>query len=280
MEECDTLLIVGSSFPYLDFYPKPGKAKCVQIDLDSTRIGLRYPVDVGLVGNSREVLQALIPLLQRKKERGFLETAQKRMQKWRELMEERGTQMDLPMKPQVVTYHLNRLLNNDAIIASDSGTIATWAARYIDIPGDMKFSLSGRLASMANGLPYSIGAAVAYPGRQVVCIVGDGGFTMLMGEMATLVKYKLPVKIIIIKNNSLARSSGSRLCWTRILNSALTCSPSTSHSMRKQRAQRASAFAIPRKPRARCAARSNTTGRRWWKLWSTRTSLRCRVISS
>jgi len=205
MEECDTLLIVGSSFPYLDFYPKPGKAKCVQIDLDSTRIGLRYPVDVGLVGNSREVLQALIPLLQRKKERGFLETAQKRMQKWRELMEERGTRMDLPMKPQVVTYHLNRLLNNDAIIASDSGTIATWAARYIDIPGDMKFSLSGRLASMANGLPYSIGAAVAYPGRQVVCIVGDGGFTMLMGEMATLVKYKLPVKIIIIKNNSLGQ---------------------------------------------------------------------------
>ena len=116
MEECDMLLIVGSSFPYLDFYPKPGKAKCVQIDLDSTRIGLRYPVDVGLVGNSREVLQALIPLLERKKDRGFLETAQKRMQKWRELMEERGTRTDMPMKPQVVTYHLNRLLNNDAII--------------------------------------------------------------------------------------------------------------------------------------------------------------------
>jgi len=205
MEECDMLLIVGSSFPYLDFYPKPGKAKCVQIDLDSTRIGLRYPVDVGLVGNSREVLQALIPLLERKKDRGFLETAQKRMQKWRELMEERGTRTDMPMKPQVVTYHLNRLLNNDAIISSDSGTIATWAARYIDIRGDMKFSLSGSLASMANGLPYSIGAAVAYPGRQVVCIVGDGGFTMLMGELATLVKYKLPVKVIIIKNNALGQ---------------------------------------------------------------------------
>jgi pyruvate dehydrogenase (quinone) len=205
MEECDTLVIVGSSFPYLDFYPKPGKAKCVQIDLDSTRIGLRYPVDIGLVGNSREVLQSLIPLIERKKDRSFLETAQKRMQKWRELMEERGTRMDTPMKPQVVTYHLNRLLNNDAIIASDSGTIATWAARYIDIRGDMKFSLSGSLASMANGLPYSIGAAVAYPGRQVVCIVGDGGFTMLMGEMATLVKYKLPVKVIIIKNNALGQ---------------------------------------------------------------------------
>jgi pyruvate dehydrogenase (quinone) len=205
MEECDTLLIVGSSFPYLDFYPKPGRAKCVQIDLDSTRIGLRYPADVGLVGESGSVLKSLIPLLQRRRNREFLETAQKRMSKWRELLNERGTRMDTPMKPQVVTYHLNKLLQDDAIISSDSGTIATWAARYIDIRGDMKFSLSGTLASMANGLPYSIGAAVAYPGRQVVCIVGDGGFTMLMGEMATLVKYKLPVKVIIIKNNALGQ---------------------------------------------------------------------------
>ena len=205
MEECDTLIIVGSSFPYLDFYPKPNKAKCVQIDLDSTRIGLRYPADVGLVGESKAVLAALIPLLQRKQDRGFLETAQKRMEKWRQMMNEHGTRTDLPMKPQVVTYQLNRLLNDDAIISSDSGTIATWAARYIDIRGDMQFSLSGTLASMANGLPYSIGAAVAFPGRQVVCIVGDGGFTMLMGEMATLVKYKLPVKVIIIKNNSLGQ---------------------------------------------------------------------------
>jgi pyruvate dehydrogenase (quinone) len=205
MEECDMLLIVGSSFPYLDFYPKPNKAKCVQIDLDATRIGLRYPAEVGLVGDSRDVLRGLIPTLQRRSDRGFLETTQKRMTKWRELMNERGTRMDKPMKPQVVTYHLNRLLDDNAIISSDSGTIATWAARYIDIRGDMKFSLSGILASMANGLPYSIGAAVAYPGRQVVCIVGDGGFTMLMGEMATLVKYKLPVKVIIIKNNALGQ---------------------------------------------------------------------------
>jgi pyruvate dehydrogenase (quinone) len=127
------------------------------------------------------------------------------MEKWRQMMNEHGTRTDLPMKPQVVTYQLNRLLNDNAIISSDSGTIATWTARYIDIRGDMQFSLSGTLASMANGLPYSIGAAVAFPGRQVVCIVGDGGFTMLMGEMATLVKYKLPVKVIIIKNNSLGQ---------------------------------------------------------------------------
>lgn len=205
MEECDTLVIVGSSFPYLDFYPKPGKAKCVQIDLDSTRIGLRYPADVGLVGDSRTVLQDLLPRLKRKSSRGFLEASQKKMEKWNELLKERGTRPDLPMKPQVVTYTLNKLLDDDAIISSDSGTIATWTARYIEIRGDMKFSLSGTLATMANGLPYGIGAAVAYPGRQVVCIVGDGGFTMLMGEIATLVKYKLPVKVIIVKNNALGQ---------------------------------------------------------------------------
>jgi len=109
----------------------------------------------------------------------------------------------MPMKPQVVTYELNKLLRGDAIVSADSGTIATWAARYIDIRDTMQFSLSGSLATMANGLPYSIGAAIAFPDRQVVCIVGDGGLTMLMGEIATLVKYNLNVKVIVIKNNVL-----------------------------------------------------------------------------
>src|SRR5665213_4443239 len=100
----------------------------------------------------------------------------------------------MPMKPQVVTYHLNKLLDSNAIVSSDSGTIATWTARHIEMRDDMKFSLSGSLATMANGLPYSIGAAAAFPGRQVVCVVGDGGLTMLLGELATLAKYKLNVK--------------------------------------------------------------------------------------
>jgi pyruvate dehydrogenase (quinone) len=127
------------------------------------------------------------------------------MEKWDELMEERGTRRDMPMKPQVVVYELDKLLNNDAIIATDSGTIATWSARYINIRGNMQFSLSGSLATMANALPYSIGAALAYPGRQVVCVIGDGGLSMLMGEIATLVKYNLPVKVIVIKNNALGQ---------------------------------------------------------------------------
>jgi pyruvate dehydrogenase (quinone) len=200
---CDTLVIAGSSFPYLEFYPKPGKARTVQIDIDPARIGLRHPADVGLAGDCLGVLSVLLPLIQRKDDRSFLESAQEDMQQWNRLMEERGTRDDMPMKPQVVVYELNKLLDDDAIVSADSGTISTWAARYIQVRGSMQFSLSGTLASMANGLPYSIGAAVAHPGRQVVCIIGDGGFTMLMGEIATMVKYKLPVKVIVIKNNVL-----------------------------------------------------------------------------
>jgi len=202
-KNCDTLIIAGSSFPYLEFYPKPGKAKVVQIDIDPARIGLRHPADVGLVGDCGDVLQALLPLLRPNHDRSFLETAQNNMKQWRELLETRGTRSDLPLKPQVVAYELNKLLDRNAIVSTDSGTIATWAARYIDIRDGMQFSLSGTLATMANALPYSIGAAVAFPDRQVVCIVGDGGFSMLMAEMATLVKYNLPVKVIVIKNNSL-----------------------------------------------------------------------------
>jgi pyruvate dehydrogenase (quinone) len=213
LADCDTLVIAGSSFPYLEFYPKPGKAKTVQIDLDPARIGLRCVADVGLVGDCRDVLGALLPLVQQKEDRSFLEQAQKDMKDWKELMKTRGTRTDMPMKPQVVTYHLNKLLDNNAIVSADSGTIATWAARYIEMRDEMQFSLSGTLATMANGLPYSIGAAVAYPGRQVVCIVGDGGFTMLMGEVATLVKYKLPVKVIIIKNDVLGMIKWEQLAF-------------------------------------------------------------------
>lgn len=203
LEDCDTLIIAGSSFPYLEFYPKPGQAKAIQIDIDSSRIGLRYPVEVGLVGQCKDVLRALLPLVQLKKDRSFLEQAQARMTKWNALMDERGTRMDLPLKPQVVVRQVNQFLHDDAIICCDTGTVTTWAARHIHIKGEMQFSASGTLASMGNGLPYSIGAAVAHPGRQVVCITGDGGLTMLMGELATLAKYNLPVKVIILKNNVL-----------------------------------------------------------------------------
>jgi pyruvate dehydrogenase (quinone)/pyruvate oxidase len=127
------------------------------------------------------------------------------MKEWNELMVERGTRKDKPMKPQVVAHELNKLLADDAIVATDSGTVTTWIARHLMIRGDMMFSCSGNLATMACGLPYAIAAAVAYPGRQVVAFVGDGALTMLMGELATCVKYGLDVKIVVIKNNSLGQ---------------------------------------------------------------------------
>jgi len=205
LEGCDTLLIAGSTFPYIEFYPKPGQAKAVQIELDPKRVGLRYPVEAGLVGDTARVLQAMLPQLKQRKDRAFLEKAQAGMKEWKELMVERGTRQDTPMKPQVVAHELDKLLTDDAIIATDSGTITTWAARHLTIRGNMMFSCSGNLATMACGLPYAVAAAVAHPGRQVVAFVGDGGLTMLIGELATCVKYKLDVKIVVIKNNSLGQ---------------------------------------------------------------------------
>jgi pyruvate dehydrogenase (quinone) len=203
IESCDTLLLVGTSFPYIEFLPKPGQARAVQIDLDPARIGLRYPVEVGLVGDSRRALQVILPLLERKQDRSFLEQAQKSMKDWWALMEERGTRQDKPMKPQVVAWELGKRLSETAIVSADSGTIATWFARQIPVKRGQKYSLSGTLASMANGLSYTIAAQVAYPDRQCVAFVGDGGFSMLMGEFATAVQHRLPIKVIVIKNNSL-----------------------------------------------------------------------------
>ncbi len=205
MEECDTLFIVGTVLPYIEFYPKPGQAKCVQIDIDPSRISLRYPVDVALVGDSVETLDALIPYLQSSKDKSFLQKAQKRMKSWDETLKIRGTATQLPMKPQVVGYELGKRIPANALVASDSGTNTTWWARYIpSLPGAMH-TCSGNLATMACGFPYAIGAQVAFPNRPVIAFVGDGGFTMLMGELATCVKYKLPIKIFIIRNNELGQ---------------------------------------------------------------------------
>ncbi len=203
LEECDSLLIAGSSFPYMEFYPEPGKARAVQIDRDPSRIGLRYPVDVGLAGDARATLRLLIPRIQPREDRRFLEQAQERMQDWRKLMAERGTLTDVPIKPQVIAHELNTLLADDAIISTDSGTITTWAARHLEIRDRQLFSLSGNLATMAPGLPYTIAAQIAFPQRQCVAFVGDGGFTMLMGEFATAVKYKLPITVVVIRNDVL-----------------------------------------------------------------------------
>jgi pyruvate dehydrogenase (quinone)/pyruvate oxidase len=203
MEQCDTLLMVGTSFPYMEFYPGHGACRGVQIDRDPSRLGLRFPVEVGLCGDARSTLQVLIPRIARRTDRSFLEAAQAGMKGWRELLDTRSHRDELPMKPQVVARALNELLADDAIVSTDSGTITTWVARHIQLKRGQLFSCSGNLASMAPGLPYAIAAQIAYPGRQSVAFVGDGGFTMLMGEFATAVKYRLPIKVVIIKNNTL-----------------------------------------------------------------------------
>jgi pyruvate dehydrogenase (quinone)/pyruvate oxidase len=205
LEDCDTLLIVGSAFPYIEFLPKPGQAKGVQIDLNPQQIGLRFPVEVGLVGDSRRTLQALIPLLKRNEERSFLKKAQAGMKDWWALMEKQATRTDVPMKPQVVAWELGKRLNNNATVSCDSGTITTWWARHIPVKAGQMHSVSGNLASMACGLPYALAAQIAYPERQCVAFVGDGGFSMLMADFVTAVKYHLPIKVVIIKNNVLGQ---------------------------------------------------------------------------
>ena len=206
MSEADTLFMIGTSFPYIEYLPKPGQARGIQIDIKPDRIGLRYPVEIGLVGDSKLVLSALLPLL---KDNGnhnnseFLTSKQNSMKNWNKLMLENSTRNDKPIKPQVIAKAVSDELEDGAIISVDSGTNTTWAARYIDMREGMKFSGSGTLASMACGLPYAIAAQVAFPERQCVAFVGDGGLTMLMGEFATAVQYNLPIKVIVIKNNTL-----------------------------------------------------------------------------
>ncbi|MHC5544060.1 thiamine pyrophosphate-dependent enzyme, partial [Singulisphaera rosea] len=205
MEECDTLLLVGTNFPYMNYLPKPGQAKAVQIDRDPTRLGIRYPIDIGLTGDAPATIKALLPLLDRRTDRSFLEKAQGRMAEWNKLMKERETRSDVPLKPQVVAAAVNPHLKEGAIVSTDSGTITTWAARHIHMKRGMRFSCSGSLATMAPALPYANGAQVAFPDRQVVAFMGDGGFTMLGCEFITAVKYKLPIRVIVIKNNTLGQ---------------------------------------------------------------------------
>jgi pyruvate dehydrogenase (quinone)/pyruvate oxidase len=202
VESCDTFVIVGSSMPYIEFLPAPGQAACVQIDDKPERIGLRYPADVGLVGDARATLQALLPLLQRNQDRAFLETAQQGMRDWWALMEHRGTRDEMPMKPQVVAWHLAEALADDAIVCGDSGQVTYWVTQ-MRLRRGQRFSFSGTNCSMAAALPYAIGAQTAYPDRQVVAFTGDGSLTMQMGDLVTLIQEGLPVKVIVFKNNSL-----------------------------------------------------------------------------
>jgi pyruvate dehydrogenase (quinone) len=205
MEECDTLFMVGTNFPFTKFLPEAHKARVVQLDHDPTRVGNRIPTEVPLVGEAKECLALLARKLERKGDRGWLEKAQEGMRGWRERMASLEDPGRDPIQPQYLMSVIDRLADDDAILSSDSGTIATWAARHFAIRGERFFMLSGNLASMAPGLPYSIGAQVAYPGRQCIAFVGDGGFAMLMGEFLTAVEHRLPVKVFVNNNGGLGQ---------------------------------------------------------------------------
>jgi pyruvate dehydrogenase (quinone) len=203
LQSCDAVLIVGSSSPYIEFLPSPGSAPGVQIDDRPDRIGLRYPVQVGLCGDAKLTLTELIPLLENRADRSFLEHAQEEMKDWRALQEQRAEPVDgAPIKPDAIPFHLGHALADRAILCGDSGTVTTWAARTELRRGQM-FSFSGTMCSMMAALPYAIGAQTAYPDRQVVALTGDGSLTMMMGELATLVQHKLPVKVVVMRNDVL-----------------------------------------------------------------------------
>ena len=199
MEECDTLLMVGTNFPYTKYLPE--SARTVQIEISPVRAGNRVPTEVPLVGDAKETLAALIPMLARKTERDFLEDRQKEMKDWWERMAAIADDARDPIQPQYLMSLIDKHASDDAILSSDSGTIATWSARHWIIRGDRRFMLSGNLATMAPGLPYTIAAQHAFPGRQCIAFVGDGGFAMLMAELLTAIRHELPVKVFINNNH-------------------------------------------------------------------------------
>jgi pyruvate dehydrogenase (quinone) len=202
LQGCDSILIVGSSSPYIEFLPQPGQAAGVQIDDRPERIGLRYPAEIGLCGDAKLTLAELEPLLDRRDDRSFLEHAQQQMRDWRELQESRAQPVGEVIKPDAIPYHLSRALADHAILCGDSGTVTTWAART-ELRRGQRFSFSGTMCSMMAALPYAIGAQVAYPDRQVVALTGDGSLTMMMGELATLAQHDLPVKVVVMRNDVL-----------------------------------------------------------------------------
>ncbi len=190
MDECDTLLMVGSNFPYPEFLPEEGKARGVQIDIDGRMLSIRYPMEVNLIGDSKETLRALIPLLERKKDRTWRQKIEKEIVGWWKLVEERAMTGADPINPERVFWELSPRLPEKCIIAADSGSTASWYARDLKFRDGIMGSLSGNLATMGPGVPYVIAAKFAFPDRVAIACVGDGAFQMNgMNEMITVAKY-------------------------------------------------------------------------------------------
>jgi pyruvate dehydrogenase (quinone) len=206
MQTCDTLLMVGTTFPYVEFLPKPGSARGIQIDIDGRNVGVRYPTELNLVGEARETLRALVPLLDRKEDRSWRLSLEEGIRDWWRLVEERSRTPAKPLNPQLVFQELSPRLPEGCILASDSGSSANWFARNLKLREGMKASLSGNLATMGPGVPYAIAAKFAYPDRVTMALVGDGAMQMNgINGLITISKYwqkwRDPRLIVLVLNN-------------------------------------------------------------------------------
>ncbi|MBL1065165.1 thiamine pyrophosphate-requiring protein [Streptomyces sp. 7-21] len=206
MRDCDTLLTIGSSFPYSQYLPDFGDVRAVQIDRDPHMIGMRYPFEVNLVGDARDTLRRLLPALRRKRRRDWQEAVIANVERWREAVARRARVAADPVNPELVARALDPLLPEDVILTADSGSVANWYARHLTMRGRMRGSLSGTLATMGCGVPYAIGAKFAHPERPVVALVGDGAMQMNgLAELITIAKYRHewqdPRLVVAVWNN-------------------------------------------------------------------------------
>ncbi|MEV5276874.1 thiamine pyrophosphate-requiring protein [Streptomyces sp. NPDC051994] len=206
MQDCDTLLVIGSSFPYTQFMPDLDQARAVQIDIDPHMVGLRYPFEVNLVGDAGETLRRLLPQLKRKQHGKWRKKIEKDTARWWEVMERRAAVEAEPINPEYVVHTLDALLPDNVILAADSGSSANWYARHLRLRGGMRGSLSGTLATMGPGVPYVIGAKFAHPDRPCIALVGDGAMQMNgLAELITAAKYwqewANPQLIVAVLNN-------------------------------------------------------------------------------
>ncbi|WP_345806975.1 pyruvate oxidase [Bacillus pumilus] len=200
MEECDLLIMLGTSFPYRDYLPEDTPA--IQLDIKPDQIGKRYPVDVGIVSDSKSGLHELTSYIEYKEQRGFLEACTEHMMKWREEMDKEKSVATSPIKPQQVIARLEEAVEDDAILSVDVGNVTVWMARHFEMK-QQDFIISSWLATMGCGLPGAISAKLNEPNRQAIAVCGDGGFTMVMQDFVTAVKYKLPIVVVILNNNNL-----------------------------------------------------------------------------
>src|SRR5947209_1401392 len=209
MMGCDTLLMVGSSFPYSEFLPKEGQARGVQIDLDGRMLGIRYPMELNLVGDSGATLRALIPLLHRKEDRSWRESIEKEVRRWWEILDAQAHEPAEPLNPQLLFHELSKRLPDRAILTSDSGSATDWWARHLRLRAGMKTALSGTLATMCPAVPYALGAKFAYPDRPVIACLGDGAMQMLgINALIDIAHYRdrWPNKqliVLVLHNNDL-----------------------------------------------------------------------------